>query len=175
MLNSAMCLPPTLNFFPCPRGTLWISATFRNTATAHLLKRTLLASCTAKLWPSSGIASVLSFMWLLNLKTIVLELLMSIVATAVVSELYLGCRFVGQFLKLALCLKKYSGCNLPAYDGSVNRRCQANGLRLLLDPTASAYTRDTRSFFSTQVATAFTRGNQFIRAPAAGCCNGSSE
>jgi len=45
-------------------------------------------------------------MWLLNLKTIVLELLMSSVATAVVSELYLGCRFVGQFLKLALCLKK---------------------------------------------------------------------
>ncbi len=98
-------------------------------------------------------------MWLLNLKTIVLKLLMSSVATAVVSELYLGCRFVGQFLQLALCLKKYSVCNLPAYDGSVNRRCQANGLRLLLDLTASAYTRDTRSFFNTQVATAFTRGN----------------
>src|SRR2546426_3621692 len=51
MLNSAMCLPPTLNFFPSPRGTSWISDTFRNTATAHLLKRTLLASCTAQLWP----------------------------------------------------------------------------------------------------------------------------
>src|SRR2546425_6633329 len=51
MLNSAMCLPPTLNFFPSPRGTSWISDTFRNTATAHLLKRTLLASCTAELWP----------------------------------------------------------------------------------------------------------------------------
>ena len=48
---------------------------------------------------------MLSFMWLLNLKTIVLKLLMSSVATAVVSELYLGCRFVGQFLQLALCLK----------------------------------------------------------------------
>ena len=114
-------------------------------------------------------------MWLLNLKTIVLKLLMSSVATAVVSELYLGCRFVGQFLKLALCLKKYSGCNLPAYDGSVNRRCQANGLRLLLDPTASAYTRDTRSFLARRLQQHSHAATQFIRAPAAGCCNGSSE
>src|SRR5438128_3090372 len=114
-------------------------------------------------------------MWLLNLKTIVLKLLMSSVATAVVSELYLGCRFVGQFLQLALCLKNIVFVIYPLTTDQSIAVAKLTGLDYCSIPQ-QARTLETLDLFLTRRLQQHSHAaTQFIRAPAAGCCNGSSE
>src|SRR5436309_2876479 len=143
MLNRAMCLPPTFTFFRCPAGTSWISATFTNPATTDLLNRTrsLFVQQSLAFSADTRRSPIASFRANWNSADESADQAWGSPTAVGESELKFGCRFVTQFLQPALRLKKYSGCNLRAHDGSVNRRCpaqQANRLRLLLDPTASA-------------------------------------
>src|SRR5437867_4454770 len=107
MLNSAMCLPPTLTFFRCPAGTSWISATFRNPATTDLLKRTPLAFVQKSLAfrQIRCRSPIASFRANRNSADESPDQAGDLNSRGQESSNF-GCRFVAQFLQPVLCLKK---------------------------------------------------------------------